>query len=247
MKTEVRLYRSDRAFSASSFGTSTQPSHTKYDEIQLKVTGEHGLGNGWAVQYDLRAAKDTKTKTKHQLSTAHTAYGLQDQEIGLVRGLRQGSSFADALALNVILPTGSTSSTPQLGVGHTALEPEYQFGLRHRFGRRYVYASFSVGPRVFLNSGVTQWRGSADVGTQLFPKVGIFGVLFCARTLGASSALAGETNPNAAEDYNLLRAGIGLRFRVSKQLRPIIEYESDLAGRSIHAGSRIVLGVSWRY
>ena len=144
-------------------------------------------------------------------------------------------------------PTGSTSSIPELGVGHTALEPEYQFGVKHRFGQRLAYASFSVGPRVFLNSGVTQWRATADIGTRLFRRVEIFGTVFCSRTFGARSTLAPDQNPNAAEDYNLIRGGLGLRFALTKHLRPIIEYESDVAGQSIHAGSRIVLGASLRY
>lgn len=247
IKPVVRFYNSDRAFSPSSFASHTVPSSSKYDETQIKVTGEHGLGGGWALQYDLRAAKDSKTKTKHGLSTTHTAFGLQDQEIGLVRGLRQGDNFADALALNVVLPAGSTSSTPQLGVGHAAIEPQYQFGIRHRFGQRLAYGSFSVGPRVFLNSGVTQWRATADIGTRLVGRLAVFGTLFCSRTFGANSALASNQNPNAAEDYNLVRAGLGLSVALSKDLHPIIEYESDLAGQSIHAGDRVVLGLSWHY
>lgn len=247
VKPVVRFYRSDRAFSPTSFGAHTVPSSSKYDETQIKITGEHGLGGGWALQYDLRAANDSKTKTKKGVSTTHTAFGLQDQEIGLVRGLRQGSSFADAVALNIVVPTGSTSSTPELGVGHTALEPQYQFGFRHRFGTRPAYAVFSVGPRVFLNSGVTQWRASADIGIRVFQRVDAFGTVFCSRTFGANSAAASSQNPNAAEDYNLIRAGLGLKFRLTKDLHPLIEYESDLAGQSIHAGDRILLGVSWRY
>jgi len=247
MKPVIRFYHSDRAFPPSSFGTQTIPSSTQYDETQIKITGEHGLGGGWALQYDLRAAKDSKTKTKHGTSTTHTAFGLQDQEIGVVRGLRQGNSFADTFALNIVVPAGSTSSTPELGVGHTAVEPEYQFGFRGRFGQRPAYASFSLGPRVFLNSGVTQWRATADVGARLLRRVEIFGTLFCSRTFGANSASASNQNPNAAEDYNLVRAGVGLKFALTRDLRPIIEYESDLAGQSIHAGDRIELGVSWRY
>jgi len=136
VKSVLRLYRSDRTFSSSHFGSETFPSTSKISETQLKVTGEHGLGDGWALQYDLRAAQESKTKTKKNISTTYTASGLQDQEIGLVRGLRQGEVFADAIALNIILPTGSASSNPQLGVGHTAIEPDYQFGIKHQFGQR---------------------------------------------------------------------------------------------------------------
>ncbi len=247
VKSVLRLYRSDRTFSSSHFGSETFPSTSKISETQLKVTGEHGLGDGWALQYDLRAAQESKTKTKKNKSTTYTASGLQDQEIGLVRGLRQGEVFADAIALNIILPTGSASSNPQLGVGHTAIEPDYQFGIKHQFGQRLAYGSFSIGPRMFFNSSVTQWRATADVGTQLFQNVDIFGSLFCARTFGVNTALPSSENPNASEVYNLLRGGLGLRFSLTKNIRPIIEYEADLAGQGIHAGNRWVFGVAWRY
>ena len=247
VKPVLRLYRSDRTFSSSHFGSETFPSTSKISETQLKVTGEHGLGDGWALQYDLRAAQESKTKTKKNKSTTYTASGLQDQEIGLVRGLRQGKVFADAIALNIILPTGSTSSNPQLGVGHTAVEPDYQFGIKHQFGQRLAYGSFSIGPRMFFNSSVTQWRATADVGTRLFQNVDIFGSLFCARTFGVNTALPSSENPNASEVYNLLRGGLGLRFSLTKNIRPIIEYEADLAGQGIHAGNRWVFGVAWRY
>ncbi len=241
VKPVLRLYRADRSFSSSHFGSETFSSSSEV-ETQLKVTGEHGLGDGWALQYDLRAAQDSKTKTKKNKSTTYNASGLQDQEIGLARGLRQGETFADAVALNIILPTGSSSSNPQLGVGHAAIEPDYQFGIKRRFGQRLAHGSFSVGPRVFFNSGVTQWRATADVGTRLFRNVDIFGALFCARTFRVNSA-----NANAPEVYNLLRGGLGLRFALSKNIRPIIEYEADLAGQDIHAGNRWVFGVVWHY
>ncbi len=247
VKPILRLYRADRTFSSSHFGSETFPSTSKFSETQLKVTGEHGLGDGWALQYDLRAAQDSKTKTKKNKSTTYTASGLQDQEIGLVRGLRQGDVFADAVALNIILPTGSVSSNPQLGVGHTAIEPDYQFGIKHRFGQRLAYGSFSIGPRMFFNSSVTQWRATADVGTRLFRNVDVFGSLFYARTFGVNSALTSSGNPNASEVYNLLRGGLGLRFSLTKNIRPIIEYEADLAGQGIHAGNRWVFGVVWHY
>ncbi len=243
----LRLYRADRTFSPSHFGGETFPSTSKVSETQLRITGEHGLGNGWALQYDLRAGEERKTKTKKHGSTTYSASGVQDQEIGLVRGLRQRAAFADAVALNIVLPTGSASSNPQLGVGHTAVEPDYQFGVTHQFGQRLGYGSFSIGPRLFFNGGVTQWRATADVGIRLFRNVDVFGTLFCARTFGANSTLSSTTNANASEVYNLLRGGVGLRFSLSKNVRPIIEYESDLAGQSIHAGNRLVLGVSWRY
>lgn len=247
IKPVLRLYRADHVFSSSSFGSETFPSTSTVSETQLKITGEHGLGNGWSLQYDLRAARERKTKTKKGVSTTYTASGAQDQTLGLVRGLRQGEAFADAIAFNIILATGSVSSNPQLGVGHNAVEPDYQFGLKQSFGRHTASASFSIGPRYFSNSGVTQWRVTADAETRLLRGVDVLGSLFYVRTSGTDNALTPSLNPNASEVYNLLRGGLGLRFTLSKNVRPILKYEADWAGENIHAGQRLVLGVSWRY
>ena len=172
---------------------------------------------------------------------------MQDQEIGLARGLRQGDAFADAIALNVILPTGSSSSSPALGVGYAAVEPDYEFGVKRNFGVRAAFGSFSFGPRIFLNSGVTQLRATAEVGTRLYRTLDVFGTLFASRTFGIDHATSLMQNPNAAEDYNLIRGGIGVRLALSKSVRPLIEYETDIAGQAIHAGSRVLIGFSWHY
>lgn len=246
VKAVVRSYHADRTFSASGWGSETFPSKTRYRENSLKVTGLHGLGDGWALQVDLRAASVRKTKQKKNVETTQSASGLQDQLIGLVRGLRQGEGFADAVALNAVFPIGSTSSTPQLGVGHFAIEPQYLFGIRHRFGSRTAYGSFSVGPRLYLAGHVAQWRATARAGIILVPKVDLFGTLFYARTRTRNAAVA-TVDPNASEVYNLLRGGVGFQFAISKSVRPTIAYETDLAGRDIHAGRRIVAGLSWRY
>ncbi len=243
----LRLYRSDRAFPASRFGPALPPGPASSDERQLKVTGLHGLGGHWAITYDLRAARVSKTKTKKGVSTTATATGLQDQVVGLARGLRQGTVFADAVALSVVVPTGSASSHPPLGVGHAALEPDYLFGWRHRFGRRSAYGSVSIGPRYFFDSGVTQWRTTLDAGIRLAGPVGLFGSLFQVRTFGLNGALAAGQDPHAAEQYNLLRGGIGLRYALTADIRPRIAYEFDLKGRASHAGHRLVLSLALRY
>ena len=245
LKAVVRWYQSHRVFSSSHYGTQTFPSTSKYTETQLKVTGEHGLGNGWALRYDLRAAELRKAKKKN----TYTASGLEDQTLGLVYGLHQTPSFADALAFNVVFPTGSTTSHPQLGVGEYAVEPDYQIGVKRRYGdHHYVTGTLTLGPRVFLDGGATQLRASLDVGTNVSSKVAVFGSLFYVHTVaGYNPPPTGVAIPNNAEIYNLLRGGIALQYALTKNVRPILGYEVDLAGRDIHAGHRIVLGVSWRY
>lgn len=240
-KLVLRFYSSERKFS-SHFSTDRVPSSSKYSETQGKLTGLHGLGAGWAFQYDLRAASLRKTKKK----STYSAAGLQDLEIGLAKGLRQRPGFADAVAFNVVLPTGSTDSNPQLGVGHWAVEPDYQFGVAGRPGGHYAFGSFAAGLRFFPNGGVTQLRASADTGIGLVPRLGMMGTLFLSKSFGGNASVT-SSNPYASEVYNLLRGGLWLQYALSKKLRPILGYEADLAGQDIHAGGRFVLGVAWRY
>ena len=242
IKATVRFYHSDRLFPQTSYSSTTTPTHSKLSETQFRIDGEHGIGQGWALVYQLRAAMLTKSKPK----ASYSAGGLQDQQIGLSYGLRQRAHFADAITVNVVIPTGRTSTIPQLGTGALAVEPDYEVGVEHNFGSRLAYAGLSIGPRIYVRDGVTQVRASAVVGVGLIRRLTVIGTLFFSKTL-ASNALAVSTTPNASEFYNIFRGGIGLEYAVTKNVRPVIAYQVDLAGQSIHAGSRLVAGVSWRY
>lgn len=246
VKPVIRWYQSDRAFSSSEYGTQTQTSTSKVTEIQLKVTGTHGLGHGWALQYDLRAAKVRKAKKKK----TYNASGLEDQTVGLLYGLRQTPSFADAVAINIVFPTGSRSSNPQLGVGEYAIEPDYQIGIKRRYAEsHYVSAGLTLGPRIFLDGGATQLRATLGLGTNISQKLSIYGSAFYVHTVAGYRSRNGTTTGlvNTSEVYNLLRLGVALQYRLTKNLRPVLGYEADVAGRDIHAGQRIVVGLSWRY
>lgn len=243
IKAVMRFYRSDQRFSPSSFTTSTAAATSRYTEDQLKVTGMHGLGGGWAIQYDLRAAALRKEKRK----AAYGATGLEDQTVGLARALRQGPDFADAVSLSVIFPTGSTTSNPQLGVGEYAIEPDYQVGVAGTdSGGRSWSGSLSLGPRVFLDGGATQLRMSVFLDKQVSSRFAVMGSMFYSHTV-AGYDHSTSLPPNASEIYNLLRLGVFLQYRASKSVRPLIGYEQDVAGRDIHAGSRVVIGLSFRY
>ncbi len=238
VKVETRFYRASAVFPATSFGTGRLPSKKLVSGSLTKIVGNYGLGGKWALLYHLRFAYLDKTKK----SAAFTAFGFQDQTIGIERGLRQEERFSDALDLKFVLPTGSTSSVPQLGTGHFAIEPDYELGFTQNIGKRFVYGDFSIGPRVFTNSGLTQLQTSAEVGGRFFRKVNVFGTFFLARTLGGRAGLGQPAVPNASEFYDLLRAGGGVEFAGWKSLRPTIAYQRDVAGQGIYAGSRLVFG-----
>ncbi len=245
IKPVIRFYHSARLFPLTHFGTTTSPTHSVENETQLRLTGDHGLGRDWALEYDLRAARATKTKTSRHGTASYQASGVGDQEIGLVHGLRRGRFFADSIALNAVLATGSTTSNPQLGVGHNAVEPDYEFGFTHRFGSHFTYGSFAVGPRIFTNSGIIEWRMAGEVGTEVVRRFYAFATFFSSRTFGSNAS-----NPkasNAAEYYNIARIGLGIQYKLTQSFRPLLQYENDVAGQNIHAGHRWVVGFSWNY
>ncbi len=245
IKPVIRFYHGARLFPRTRFGATTTPSNSVENETQIRLTGDHGLGHDWALQYDLRAARETKSKTSRHNTTRYQASGLGDQEIGIVHGLHQGRGFADSIAINAVLATGSTTSNPRLGVGHDAVEPDYEFGFSHRLGSRFMYGSFAVGPRIFTNSGIVEWRMAGEVGTQVVPRFYAFATFFSSRTFGSDASNANA--PNASEYYNIARVGLGIQYKLTQSFRPLFQYEKDVAGQNIHAGHRVVIGFSWKY
>ncbi len=243
VKVETRFYRADAVFPVTSFGTGRLPSKKIVTGSLTKIVGNYGLGGKWALLYHLRFAYLDKTKKR----AAFTAFGMQDQTIGIERGFRQGEGFSDAIDLKFVLPTGSTTSVPQLGTGHFAIEPDYQLGFTRHMGKRFVYGDFSIGPRVFTNSGLTQLQTSGELGGRFFRKVNVFGTFFLARTLGGRAAPGQPGVPNASEFYDLLRAGGGIEFAGWKPFRPMIAYQRDVAGQGIYAGSRLVFGFTLHF
>ncbi len=235
VKPMVRLYSADSSFSASGFGTNTQPS-SKLNINQFRIVGVAGLGHDLSLEYDLRAAQ--VRSSRHGVTATNT--GFQDQEIGLNYGLTQTPNFADSITLNVIAPTGAVKPPPPLGVGRWAIEPDAQFGLHHG----PVNLSLIAGPRFFLDGNAIQLRAETDLSARVTRRLTLLGSVFFVNTLQQSRVL-----PTAArgEDYNLLRLGIGAEYRITSNLRPFVEYEQYIAGKGMHAGQRITIGIAIHY
>lgn len=235
----VRFFDATREFSPSSFGTSTQPS-SEERYVMYRIIGTHGIGGRLSIEYDLRAAHAEKIRYRNGTRLEQSITGPEDQEIGLNLGLRQRQSFADSIELNVIAPTGRVSGSPQLGAGHTALEPDYQIGI----ARGPVIATVKTGARVFLDGAAAQLRTDVDVGFHVTPRIEVAGTLFFVRTIVRTSPLPPA---DAAEQYDLLRPGVKIRYRVSHLFKPYFEYEDEVAGKGIHAGSRFTIGFAVDY
>jgi hypothetical protein len=235
----LRQYDATQSFLPNQFGTATLPgSEQRY--TMLRITGEHGLGGGLSIEYDLRAARVEKFRIHHGQSTSQSASGLEDQEVGLNLALTQRPDFADSITLNVVAAAGSASSTPALGVGHTAIEPDFQLGLG---GRRWRLA-LKTGPRVFVDGGAAQMRAELDSSVRLSPRIDLGLILFYSRTVALRHPLP---LTDSAERYDLLRPGVSLKYRINRHLKPFIEYEQYVAGQGIHAGRRITVGVQFAY
>lgn len=235
----LRRYDATSVFLPDRYGTATLPgSEQRY--TMLRITGVQGLGARLSLEYDLRAARVQKIRIHHGRRVVERSTGVQDQELGLNVALTQRADFADSITLNVVAPAGSAGAVPALGVGHTAIEPDFQIGAA---GARWR-ASLRVGSRVFVDSGVAQMRAELDAGLRLTRRVELGAVIFYVRTVGLRSPLPVT---DSAERYDLLRPGLRLKFRVTRSLRPFVEYEQDLAGQAIHAGRRITVGVTYAY
>ncbi|OYV59877.1 MAG: hypothetical protein B7Z71_07180, partial [Acidocella sp. 21-58-7] len=227
-KVMVRLFDANRAYPSTGFGTSTIPA-SKQNETQLRITGVQGIGHGFSIEYDLRAGRKQDRTSKHNMTTSHTAAGLEDQEVGLNYGLIQSPLEALSLTMNAVIPTGSSHSNPALGTGHLAVEPDIQAGFKT--GPFTFTGEF--GGRVFTDSGVTQLRVTLYAGWRILPRLTVFGTGFGSRTLQNAASLQ---RTDQSEVYNIVRVGGGAEFKLTSWLRPYIEYEHTIAGQGIHAG-----------
>jgi hypothetical protein len=233
-KTKIQLRWSSgaSAFSATSYGTATAPASSEHETL-LRGLGTYALSDRWGIEYDLRAA--TLVKTRH--GVAQSATGLEDQLIGVERAFARGSTFADAVAINVLFPTGSTSSAPPLGQGAFAIQPGFEFELRGR-GPRAAYFTATAADRLYSAGFGSQWRATAELGAPL--GAGIETAALLSYYHSANLAARGPAG------YDELRAGIDLRARLSNSVRPFVRYERDLAGRNIHDVTRFSLGLELR-
>jgi len=179
VKPMIRLSNGDRRFLTSRFTTATQPSSAE-TQTQFRVTGVHGLGGRLSVEYDFRGGILRSSKRKDHKDVVTDASGPQDQEIGLNYGLRQTPSFADSLTLNIVMPTGSTSSRPALGSGHLAIEPDYQVGTNFANGR--AFSTLEIGARIFADGVATQARTYLNVGFKPLDCLTLVGSAFYVRT-----------------------------------------------------------------
>lgn len=235
----LRQYDATQVFLPGQYGTATLAgSELRY--TMLRLTGVQGVGGRLSIEYDLRAARVQKIRVHHHLRTVATATGVEDQEVGLNLALVQRAHFADSIALNVVVASGSASSIPALGVGHTAVEPDFQIGMA---GARWRVALKS-GPRIFVDGGVAQLRAEVDAQVRVTRRIELGAEVFYVRTMKLRAPLPVQ---DRSEQYDLLRPGVRLKYRVTAHLKPFIEYEQDVAGQGIHAGRRITLGVTYAY
>lgn len=236
-----RYSYADQSFPADSFSRKTHPS-TKERKSQIRVTGEHGLGNGFSLDYDLRYGFLSHSKTKKGTTTVSTKDGFQDQRVGINYGLRQQKNFADAIGLGIVVPGSSGGSQPALDSGQWALEPVYRLGFKPGFAGLTV--NVDLGTRTFLDGGVTQFRTQVALTTPISPRVHLIGKMFFVRT---ARMVNYDSTRDRGELYNLLRLGIGVRYRLTSKIEPVLIYESDIAGMSRHSDSRFTVGVKLKY
>lgn len=219
-----------RGFSPTSYGSATRPASNKRETL-LRAIGTYGLSRGWAIEYDLRGGVLSRS---HHHVTRSTA-GLEDQLIGIERALHQQPNFADAIAFNVLIPGSRTGG---LSAGVMALQPGYEAEIRGS-GRGAPYASMNVAARLYSGGYGGQWHIFTEVGAHVTRRLSIAGLLTYYRSMNAFA--------RGPAGYDELRAGIELRERLWRNVRPFLRFEQDLAGRNIHDLSRISLGIEVRH
>ena len=97
---------------------------------------------------------------------------------------------------------------------------------------------------MFTDSGVTQLRGRIEVEGRLSRRLALKGTGFLVRTVNKGVRLSAS---DQHEQYDVLRLGGGLSWRLAPKIRPFALYEADVAGMNRHADRRISIGVAFHY
>lgn len=237
---EYRDYQAIRRFPTNSFSTSTLPSTSRYLKQELRIAGHTALTPRWLIFFDLREARIRKIK-RH---TTRDSTGPEDQQIGVARVFESHPDQAQALALSFLIPTGSGTKDPALSTGQHAFEVDYWLWTRFLGTDSPLYASFSVGSRLFLEGGAGQFRFIGLVGGPLWHRWSWTGNLFLSRTLGPDGGYLSGNPTHNATNYNILRPGIGVSYHLTRSLHLELLYEKEIAGEAQHAGQRFTFGVS---
>ncbi|MDE2007847.1 MAG: transporter [Rhodospirillales bacterium] len=242
IKPMVRYFRADTAFPAKGGFTTNAVPGPSASETQFRVTGDHGLGGGFALEYDLRYGWAEKNRAKGKRLIFGAAHGPRDQEIGLAYGLTQTPAFADSVVFHVEFPTGSAGTTPALGTGRWAVEPDFEIGTRFAHNRLELTGKF--GARAFLDGLTTQLRATVQAGFKPTSRIKLWTEAFYVRSIVQRDRI-----PPAADGelYNVLRLGGGIGFRLTPRLAPYLLYERYVAGKAIHAGQRLTIGLAIQY
>jgi len=238
---ELRYSFADRSFPTGSFSSRTHPS-TRGHKTQIRLTGEHGLGNGFSLDYDLRYGFLSQLKTKKGVTTAYDNDGFQDQRVGINYGMRQESAFADAIGLGVVAPGSSGAGQPALDSGQWALEPIYRLGFKP--GIAGLTANVDFATRTFLDGGVMQFRTHVELMAPITRRIHLVGKVFFVRSARMRRYDDGR---DRGELCDLLRLGIGIQYRLTKKVESVLAYDSDIAGMSRHADHRFTAGVKFKY
>ncbi len=237
----LRYDYADRQFPANSFSTATLPGSSEH-KTQIRLLGEHGLGSGFSLDYDLRYGFLYRSKIRHGVKIVDTNGGLQDQTIGLNYGLTQGASFADAIGLGVVLPGSSATGSPGLDSGQWAAEPVYRLGFKPGFWN--LTTDFDIGTRIFMDGGGAQFRTHLEIRAPVVHGLYLTGKFFFVRSARLS---AYNDLRDHGELYNLFRVGVAAAFHLTDHIEPVVAYEDDVAGLGRHASQRFTIGIKISY
>lgn len=239
---EYRNYSASHRFPAHQFSTHTLPSNSRYLKQELRITGRTALSPSWLLFYDLRVAHIQKIKHKRTL----LANSIEDQQIGFAHVFDNWPTYAQALAFSVVIPTGFGTGDSVLNTGQHAVELDYWLWARLGGAGSSDYISLSLGPRVFMEGGAPQLRVTGLVSGPLVRSWSWLGTVFLSRVLAPDGGyIPGDVAHNAT-NYNLLRPGVGVSYRLNRTVRFKLLYEQEVAGERLHAGHRISFSIGFR-
>lgn len=237
----LRYASGDEVFPADRFSAHTTAGSVEHKK-QFRLTGDHGLGGGFSLVYDLRYGSRYRAKRKDGVTNVTRSSGFEDEKVGIDYGLKQTDRFADALGIRLIIPGSSRANVPGFDSGHWAVEPSFSFGVKR--GVWHLTSTCEISTRVFTDWGVAQFRTDCEAAKPVLRHLQLAGQLFLVRSLRLGSYKDATDN---GELYNLFRLGVKAKYKIGHRLESFVGYERDIAGMGRHATDRVTVGLKIAY
>lgn len=214
-----------------------------FSDHALNVYGEHAFDRRNALVYNVDFLRFKKFGTP-----LLTASGPGDWRLGWKHSLGTRGRFAQALELDVSVPTGydGHAALPR-GLDSVDVTLEYALGSTFPVGRAAGYWDAYLGYKARLGPPDDQIVYGLGAGVPTFERLLVFAQINGYQSLGGRRGTTVFGSPLLAGSFNLVDLNVGLNYAVGPDFNVHVSHVWDLFGRDTGQGSAWQVGVSAKY